>query len=141
MEKSPLVNRTTIRVRFSEVDAMAIVWHGNYVKYLEDGRETFGLEHGVGYNEIYALGYTTPIVKMELSYLRPVKYGEEVEIETRFVNSEAAKLIFDYRIYRKSDQEVVLKARTVQVFLDLDGNMELNNPAFFQQWKESKGLV
>ena len=66
---------------------------------------------------------------------------EEVEIETRFVNSEAAKLIFDYRIYRKSDQEVVLKARTVQVFLDLDGNMELNNPAFFQQWKESKGLV
>lgn len=141
MEKSPLVNRTTIRVRFSEVDAMAIVWHGNYVKYLEDGRETFGLEHGVGYDEIYALGYTTPIVKMELSYLRPVKYGEEIEIETSFVNSAAAKLIFDYRIFRKADQEVVLKARTVQVFLDLDGNMELNNPAFFQRWKESKGLV
>ena len=37
-----LVNKIRTKVRFSEVDSMHIVWHGNYIKYLEDGREGFG---------------------------------------------------------------------------------------------------
>ena len=37
-----LTNRTTFRVRFSEIDSMQIVWHGEYVRYFEDGREAFG---------------------------------------------------------------------------------------------------
>ena len=37
-----LINQTRIRVRFSEVDSMQIVWHGEYVRYFEDGREAFG---------------------------------------------------------------------------------------------------
>ena len=41
---------TTIRVqvRFSEVDAIRMVWHGNYVRYMEDAREAFGREYGLG---------------------------------------------------------------------------------------------
>ena len=31
-----------ITVRFSETDPLGIVWHGNYIKYFEDGREAFG---------------------------------------------------------------------------------------------------
>lgn len=26
----------TIRVKFSEIDAMRVAWHGSYVAYLED---------------------------------------------------------------------------------------------------------
>ena len=29
-------------IRFSEVDSMGVVWHGNYAKYFEDAREEFG---------------------------------------------------------------------------------------------------
>ncbi len=41
-----LTNRTTFRVRFSEIDSMQIVWHGEYVRYFEDGREAFGNWNG-----------------------------------------------------------------------------------------------
>ena len=37
-----LTCRTPIRVRFSEVDSMQVVWHGEYMRYFEDGREDFG---------------------------------------------------------------------------------------------------
>ena len=30
------------KIRFSEIDAMHVVWHGAYAKYLEDAREHFG---------------------------------------------------------------------------------------------------
>ena len=44
-----LIDRTTIKVRFSEIDSMQIVWHGEYVRYFEDGRESFGKHYGLGY--------------------------------------------------------------------------------------------
>lgn len=141
MDEIRLINSCKVKVRFSEVDSMAVVWHGNYVKYLEDGREAFGLQFGVGYNEIFANGYMTPVVKMELNYTHSVKYGEDLIVETTFVNSESAKIIFDYRILRALNNEVVLKARTVQVFIDMQGIMELSKPAFYTEWKKKNGLI
>ena len=49
-----LIDRTTIKVRFSEIDSMQIVWHGEYVRYFEDGRESFGKHYGLGYMDIYS---------------------------------------------------------------------------------------
>ena len=64
---------TSIRVRFSEVDSMQVVWHGVYVRYFEDGREAFGRTYpGIGYMDFYRNGYTAPIVDMQLQYLSPL---------------------------------------------------------------------
>ena len=59
-----LTNRTTFRVRFSEIDSMQIVWHGEYVRYFEDGREAFGKQYGLDYMSIYREGYMVPIVDL-----------------------------------------------------------------------------
>lgn len=136
-----LISKTDIFVRFSEVDSMAVVWHGNYVKYLEDGREAFGRQYGLGYNDVYAAGYMTPIVKMELNYVKTTSYGEELSIESKLIPTDAAKVVFEYRVFRKSDNALVLKAKTVQVFMDLEGNMELSNPDFYLEWKKKNGLI
>ena len=42
IREAVLTDRKTITVRFSEVDAMQVVWHGEYIRYFEDGRESFG---------------------------------------------------------------------------------------------------
>jgi acyl-CoA thioester hydrolase len=141
MEKQELINITETYVRFSEVDSMAVVWHGNYIKYLEDGREAFAREFGMGYNEVYEMGFMTPIVKLDINYTKQTKYGEQVVIETKFVRTDAAKIIFDYKIWRKSDNAVVLKARSIQVFIDLNGEMEISNPEFYVEWQRKFGLV
>jgi len=133
-------NRTTTQIRFSEVDSLSIVWHGNYVSYLEDGREAFGREFGLGYYDVYEFGLLIPIVKLDMDFKLQVRYGEEIIIETTFVNDEAAKIIFDYTIYRKSDDAVVLTARSTQVFIDEKGMLELTNPDFYLNWKKRIGL-
>lgn len=40
--QAALTDRTTIKVRFSEIDSMQIVWHGEYVRYFEAGLKLFG---------------------------------------------------------------------------------------------------
>jgi acyl-CoA thioester hydrolase len=135
-----LTTRTTTRIRFCEVDSIGIVWHGNYVKYLEDGREAFGREFGLGYNEVYEFGLLIPIIKLDIDFKLQVRYGEEIVIKTTFVNEAAAKIIFDYTIYRKSDDAVVLTARSTQVFINETGLLELTNPDFYLTWKKKMGL-
>jgi acyl-CoA thioester hydrolase len=135
-----LTDRTSIRIRFSEVDALGIVWHGHFVKYLEDGRESFGNRYGLGYNYVYDQGWTTPVVGLEMDYKLQVEYGDEILIETTYVHCEAAKIIFSYKLYRKSDGALLLEARTTQVFLNREGILELTNPPFYLEWQQSHGI-
>lgn len=135
-QEAALKNVTYTTVRFSEVDSMQVVWHGNYVRYFEDGREAFGRQYpGVGYMDFFANGYTAPIVDMQMQYLLPLTVNDVAVIETRYIDVAAAKLCFEYIIHRQSDGALVARGSSVQVFLDKDGNMCLNNPAFFEEWK------
>lgn len=87
--QAALTDRTTIKVRFSEIDSMQIVWHGEYVRYFEDGREAFGKRYGLDYMSIYREGYVVPIVDLTCQFKQPLSFGEEAIVETRFIHSDA----------------------------------------------------
>ena len=134
MEKK-LTAPTEIEIHFYDVDSINMVWHGNYVKYLEVGREAFGKKFGIGYMDIYNLGYVTPIVDLQIRYKNSVKFDETLIVETTYVPSKSAKLIFDYVIYKKSDKTVVAEASTTQLFMTREGEFEVSTPDFYREWK------
>jgi acyl-CoA thioester hydrolase len=127
-------------VRFSEVDMMQIVWHGHYVKYMEEGREDFGRKYGISYMTIKANGFMAPVVKLTCDYKKTLSYDDKVIVETSFIDSEAAKIIYAFRIYRASDRELVATGESVQVFLDMERELVLTTPPFFEAWKKKWGL-
>ncbi len=136
-----LINRIEVQIRFNEVDSMGIVWHGNYVKYFEDGREAFGKQYGIAYLDIYAKGYKVPIVNIDCNYKRFVKYGDTVIVETEFVNNDAAKIVYYFRIFDKMTNELVADGESTQVFLDENDELILTLPEFFVEWKKKNGLL
>ncbi|WP_075559535.1 acyl-CoA thioesterase [Parabacteroides timonensis] len=137
LQEAALTNRTNLRVRFSEVDSMEVVWHGEYVRYMEDGREAFGRQYGIGYTDIRDAGYVVPIVELDVQYKQFLKYGESAIVETRYIRTDAAKILFEYIIFRESDETVVATGSSVQVFVNkATGLLELNNPDFYKMWKE-----
>lgn len=127
-------------IRFSEVDSMGIVWHGHYVQYLEEARESFGHRFGIDYLTIASQGYKIPIVDMECKYRRSLKYGDPVKIQIKFIDTLAAKIIFHYELIRVSDGLLAASAKTIQVFIDEKDELQLNFPSFFLDWKKSMGL-
>jgi acyl-CoA thioester hydrolase len=135
-DKNGLTHTHTINVRFSEVDSLNIVWHGNYVKYMEDGREAFGRAFGISYLDVKSHGYSIPIVKLCCEFKKPLKYGETATIETKFVDTDAAKIIFVTNIYNEN-KELVATGETIQVFLDNNNELCLQNPLFYDEWKHS----
>jgi acyl-CoA thioester hydrolase len=141
MKNQVLMTETRIRVRFSEVDSMGVVWHGQYIRYFEDGREDFGNKFGISYLDFYEKGILVPIVKIDLNYKKPLIYGDTALVETRFVDCVAAKTIFNYTVYTDGNHEVVATGSTTQVFMNLNRELLLNFPPFFLEWKKQLGLM
>lgn len=135
-----LTDRTRIKVRFSEVDSMHIVWHGEYIRYFEDGRISFGDHYDIGYMDVFNQGYMIPIVEVNCQFKQSLVFGDEAIIETRYINTPAAKIFFEYTIYRASDEAVVATGDSTQVFINLDRELELSNPEFFLEWKQKWGI-
>ncbi|MBZ4189812.1 acyl-CoA thioesterase [Niabella beijingensis] len=132
-----LKNTTEVLIRFNEADPLGIVWHGHYIRYFEDGREAFGKSYGIGYLDFFRENIVVPIVHVECNYKKSLKFGDEVQVETIYEPCEAAKIIFRYRLYKVSDRSLVATGSTTQVFLDKDTQtLLLNNPPFFEEWKQ-----
>ena len=136
-----LKDERKLRIRFSETDPMGIVWHGNYIRYFEDGRESFGARYGIGYLDFYENGLLAPIVKVSCNYRKPVRYGEEVIVETSYVFTESAKLEFNYRILSGSTGEAVTTGQSTQVFTDNAGKLFLVRPPFYENWLRTHGFI
>ncbi len=134
-----LSNRTEVRVRFNEADPLGIVWHGHYIRYFEDGRESLGKDHGLSYLDVFKMGYVTPVVSVDCSYKKSLRYGDAVIVETIYLPCEAAKIVFNYRLYNADTNELVATGSSVQVFLDKENSiLQLNNPPFFENWKKQQ---
>ena len=71
-----------IEVRYAETDMMGVVYHANYVIWMELGRTAFLSALGYDYKAMEDAGVQAPIVNINVTYKTPVKYGDNVFIRT-----------------------------------------------------------
>ena len=135
MTSKRLENEIVLNIRFSDLDPMGVVWHGNYVKYFEDGRETFGLRYGLSYFEFERQGVFAPVVEIDIRYKKPIRFGDNVVLKTMYQKSCAAKILFEYEIKNAKTNEILTMAKSIQVFVNKNGDLILSNPAFYEEWK------
>lgn len=131
-----LQSEVVVRVRFSETDPVGVVWHGNYVKYLEDAREEFGRKWGLSYRYISECGYFAPVFDMHVRFDKSARVDQWLKVICRYRPSKGAKLCFDYTVTDAEDGTLIATAETVQLFTTKEGVFEPSVPAFFRQWKQ-----
>ena len=129
--------KTTVplKIRFSEVDSMNIVWHGSYMMYFEDAREAFGREYGIAYLDIFGNGYYAPLVEISFKYKSPITYDMKPKITITYRPTDAAKIVFDYEIKNPETGDLLATGHSVQVFMDLNYQLVWINPDFYEEWK------
>ena len=112
-------NKTRLRVRYSETDKMGVVYHGNYIQYFEVGRVEYMRSVGVVYSELEKKDIGMPVVNININYLLPVEYDEELIIETWVDSLPTSKIIFYNQAYNASGC-LVCKAEVTLVFINKD---------------------
>jgi acyl-CoA thioester hydrolase len=136
-----LTHEINLNIRFSDTDAMGVVWHGNYLRFFEDAREAFGKKYRMDYLDIYHKGFFTPIVKVDIDYKWPLNYGDEAKIITKLIQGPAAKIVFHYQLINLTHDKVSATGKTVQIFLNAKTrNLELAKPQFYEKWEKETGI-
>ena len=140
-EKQVLSLEYDFQVPFYDLDGIQMVWHGNYVKYMEDAREKFGANYGFEYLHIFNSGYLAPVADMRIKYRNSARISEVLTMKITYVPSRAAKMVFEYLITRKSDNAVIIEAETSQLFVTREGVFEVSTPGFYAEWKKRWNII
>lgn len=132
MTKQVIVSASCdIEIQFYDVDPMRIVWHGNYVKYLERARCALLDKLDYNYNTMEQSGYIWPIVDMRLKYVASARFGDVIRVDANLVEYEN-RLKINYVATNVKTGQVLTKAHTVQVAVSTaDEEMLLESPAVF----------
>lgn len=120
-------HETSITVRFNEIDAYRVAWHGHYVAWMEIGRNALSGQFGLDAEQLYAAGYLGPVVDLQLKYLRPARFNDLITIRTRLRPSETATLVFESVIVAP-DNRKLLTGLTSHALTDLDGVLQFRMP-------------
>ncbi|HUH58922.1 MAG TPA: acyl-CoA thioesterase [Candidimonas sp.] len=119
---------TAVQVPFFDIDMMHVVWHGHYVKYLEQARCALLADMGYDYAAMAASGYAWPVIDLQLRYMNPAVFGQHLTIRAELVEWES-RLKIHYLIQDDASGVRLTRASSVQVAVDIaSGEMQLNSP-------------
>lgn len=123
----------TVKVRFYDTDAMQVVHHANYIRWLEEARVEFFRMAGVSLTELMDQGIVFPILHVECDYVKSAVYDDTLEIRTYLEKITRAQLVFRYEIVRPSDGALIVRARTQGTFSSFKTKKILRMPMSYYE--------
>ena len=117
-----------ITIPFHDVDMIGVVWHGNYAKYFEIARCALLEGLGSGYNAMRASGFMWPVIDMHVRYIKPMRFGQRVNVKATLREWEN-RLLIVYVVLDADTGQRLTKGRTSQVAVDMsNGEMCFVSP-------------
>ena len=116
-------------VPFCDVDAMQVVWHGNYFKYFDAARDRLFCDAGIDlYRTVASTGLVFPITRTQTKHIRPLRLRDVVDCKAVLVEAEC-RLVLDFEIREAATGILCAKARIEQAAVRVaDGTLELRLP-------------
>ena len=117
-----------LEIPFHDVDVLGVAWHGHYTKYFEIARCALLRQLDYDVPQMRDSGYAWPVVECYLKYVRPARYGQQLQVRAILCEYEN-RLRFDYEIRDAESGERLTKGYTVQVAVDIEsGELQFVSP-------------
>lgn len=127
---------TPIEVRYQETDQMGVVYHANYLVWFDIGRTKFVEKLGLSYTEMEKHHIVSPVIDAQISYKKPVRYGEEAAVITWLEKYDGIRTVYGYCI-TKEDGQTAATGYTEHVIVKRDTFRPLSLRKAFPDWHEA----
>jgi len=121
-------HETTITVRFNEIDAYRVAWHGHYVAWMEIGRNALAGMFDLDADQLHGAGFLGPVVDLRVKYLQPARFNDLITIRTRLCPCETATLLFESIIIGPGNRKLAT-GLTSHALTDLNGVLQFQMPS------------
>ncbi len=119
---------TRIRVRYGETDRMGYLYYGKYAEYFEFSRVEALRHAGITYKMLEdELDVMMPVASMEVKYLRPGYYDEQLTVRSVIETLPSRSAVFINEIYKESG-ELMCKAVIRLAFVKVSDKSRCDAP-------------
>lgn len=116
-------HETKVIVRFNEVDAYQVAWHGHYLAWMEIGRNALAGQFGLDAFQLSSEGFLGPVVAIDLKFFRPACFNDELTVSTSIRRCQTATLQFVTLITGR-DGKKCATGMTTHALTDLQGVLQ-----------------
>ncbi len=126
---------STVRVRYSETDAMAITHHASYVPWLELARIDMLDQIGLPYKGLEEAGYYLPVLGVQLRYIQPSEFDDKLVIHCYLKQRPTLRVKIEYEIY--NGETLITTGSSDHAFTDKSGR-PARPPKYFTDYFKDK---
>ncbi|MDK3017153.1 tol-pal system-associated acyl-CoA thioesterase [Pseudodonghicola flavimaris] len=113
------VHQFRVQVFYEDTDMGGIVYHANYLRYIERARSDWVRRLGNDQNAMRDQGIVWVVRRIEAEYLATAKFEDELLIETTVRDISGVRLTMD-QVVRRGDQ-VIFTASVLAVCMNAAG--------------------
>jgi acyl-CoA thioester hydrolase len=134
--RSLKVAEKQMEVRYAETDQMGVVYHANYLVWMEVGRTQFIKELGFHYADMEKEGIISPVIDLQISYKKPLRYGETATVKTWIEYYDGIRVTYGYEILTP-DGEIAAIATSQHVCVKRDSFRPISIKKHFPDWHKA----
>lgn len=97
-----------VRIYYEDTDAGGVVYHANYIKYMERARTEFFRDHGFLVAELAGHGFVFPVVKMDINFKAPALHDDLLSVTTCPTRIGGSSVTLSQKISRQSDNKLLV---------------------------------
>lgn len=131
-----LISRKEVEVRYAETDQMGVVYHGNYLVWLELGRTQLIRDLGFSYAAMEEEGIISPVIDIQVSYKKPLRYGDIAIVNTWIEHYDGLRVIYGYEILTPTN-ELAVSANSTHVCVKKNSFRPIQIRKVYPDWHEA----
>lgn len=133
------VHRFPCRVYFEDTDFTGVVYHANYLRFLERARSDMLRVAGIDQRAAYEAGEGAyAVATMQLRYVRAARLDDDLLILSRIAELKAASVVVHQRVMRNDD--LIAEGEVRVAFVTRDGRARRQPAAWMQIFSRIAGV-
>lgn len=110
------------KVQYYETDAMRIVHHSNYIRFMEEARCDLMEQMGYPYGRLEAMGFGIPVLGVSCDYTHMSRFGDVLVIGVEVTKLSPTRMTIAYEIHDDATGELRATGETRHCFLSSAGH-------------------
>ena len=110
-----------VKIYYEDTDCGGVVYYANYLRYMERARTEYLASKGYAVKKLMDEGTIFMVLRAEVDYRSPARYGDTIEIETWARDITRATMVFEHIMREKTSQRVFVECRAKVVYVDVSG--------------------
>lgn len=127
------VSTNEIQLSYADTDMMGVIYHANYLKWLELGRTQLITDLGYNYLEMEKAGYYAPVYNVNITYKKAIRYGDKAFVKTWIEENHGLKTVYGYLIVN-GDGVICAEGTTTHIVVRKDDFKPVQFKKIFPEW-------